>query len=96
MGFFAGAVIYKGGEQAQQNAAEHAGIHSLDAQHHGLACAVQAGKRIRLRQQAQLGQRYIARCQVDKIAHQGDERRLMLFPLCQRRRKPGAEQHAQI
>lgn len=58
-------------KQAQQNAAEHAGIHSLDAQHHGLACAVQAGKRIRLRQQAQLGQRYIARCQVDKIAHQG-------------------------
>lgn len=46
--------------------------------------------------QAQLGQRYIARCQVDKIAHQGDERRLMLFPLCQRRRKTGAEQHAQI
>ena len=57
---------------------------------------LQAGKRIRLRQQAQLGQRYIARCQVDKIAHQGDERRLMLFPLCQRRRKTGAEQHAQI
>ena len=96
VGFFAGAVIHKGGEQAQQNAAEHAGVHSLDAQHHGLACAVQAGKRIRLRQQAQLGQRYIARCQVDKIAHQGDERRLMLFPLCQRRRKTGAEQHAQI
>ena len=96
VGFFAGAIIHKGGEQAQQNAAEHAGVHSLDAQHHGLACAVQAGKRIRLRQQAQLGQRYIARCQVDKIAHQGDERRLMLFPLCQRRRKTGAEQHAQI
>ena len=83
-------------QKTHQNAAEHAGIHSLDAQHHGLACAVQAGKRIRLRQQAQLGQRYIARCQVDKITHQGDERRLMLFPLCQRRRKTGAEQHAQI
>ena len=83
MGFFTGAVIHMGRQQAQQHAAEYAGIHGLDAQHTGLACTVQAGQAVRLRQQAQLGKGDIAGGEIDEVAHQRNERRLMLFLLCQ-------------
>ena len=83
MGFFTGVVIHMGCQQAQQHAAEHAGIHGLDAQHAGLACTVQAGQAVRLRQQAQLGKGDIAGGEIDEVAHQCNERRLMLFLLCQ-------------
>ena len=96
VGLFTGAVIHMGRQQAQQHAAEYAGIHGLDAQHAGLACTVQAGQAVRLRQQAQLGKGDIAGGEIDEVAHQRNERRLMLFLLCQRRRKPGAEQHAEV
>jgi len=72
-----------GCQQAQQHAAEHAGIHGLDAQHTGLARTVQAGQAVRLRQQTQLGKGNIAGGEIDEIAHQRNERRLMLFLLCQ-------------
>ena len=42
VGFFAGAVIHKGGEQAQQNAAEHAGIDH--AFFHGVLHVLQTGQ----------------------------------------------------
>lgn len=52
VGLFTGVVIHMGRQQAQQHTAEYAGIHGLDAQHAGLACAIQAGQAVRLRQQA--------------------------------------------
>ena len=83
VGLFTGVVIHMGRQQAQQHAAEHAGVHGLDAQHTGLACTVQAGQAVRLRQQAQLGKGDIAGGEIDEVAHQRNERRLMLFLLCQ-------------
>ena len=85
-----------GREQAQHHTAEYAGIHGLDTQHHSLPRTVQTGEAVRLGQQAKLRQGNIACREIDKIAHQGNERRLMFFPRCQYRRNANAEQHTEV
>ena len=96
MGDIAGAVEDAAHRKAQQNAAEHAGVHGLDAQHGGLARTVQSGEGVRLGQLPQRGQGDVARREVDQIAHQGNEPGLVLFLLSQRRRNADAEQHAEV
>ena len=96
VGDIAGAVEDAAHRKAQQNAAEHTGVHGLDAQHGGLARTVQSGEGVRLGQLPQRGQGDVARREVDQIAHQGDEPGLVLFLLSQRRRNADAEQHAEV
>lgn len=76
---FTGAVVHPAADQTQQDAAEHAHIHRLDAEHGGLTGAVQTHHRISLGQHAQLGQRDVAGGQVHKVAHQADDGSLLLW-----------------
>ena len=58
---FTGAVVHPAADQTQQDAAEHAHIHRLDAEHGGLTGAVQTHQRISLGQHTQLITSWIIR-----------------------------------
>lgn len=95
-GAFAGAVKDPRRYKPQQDAAEYAGVHGLDAQHGGLAGTGQAGQAVGLCQQAQLIQGHIAGRERNKIAHQGDQPRLMFIPPGQRGGNADAEQYTEV
>ena len=91
-----GVVVDPAHGQPQHHAAQHAQVHGLDAQHGGLAGAVQAAETGRVRQEIMLDQAGVTGCETEQAAHQGDERGLLLFPLGQHRRDAHAEQQAEI
>ena len=93
---FTGAVVHPAADQAQQDAAEHAHIHRLDAEHGGLTGAVQTHQRVSLGQHAQLGQGDVAGGQVHKVAHQADDGSLLLVLFGQRRCDAHAEHQAEV
>ena len=93
---FTGAVVHPAADQAQQDAAEHAHIHRLDAEHGGLTGAVQTHHRVRLCQHTQLGQGDVAGGQVHKVAHQADDGSLLLVLFGQRRCNAYAEHQAEV
>ena len=93
---FTGAVVHPAADKTQQDAAEHAHIHRLDAEHGGLTGAVQTHHRISLGQHAQLGQRDVAGGQVHKVAHQADDGSLLLVLFGKRRCDAHAEHQAEV
>ena len=93
---FTGAVVHPAADQTQQDAAEHAHIHRLDAEHGGLTGAVQTHHRVSLGQHTQLGQGDVAGGQVHKVAHQADDGSLLLVLFGQRRCDAHAEHQAEV
>ena len=93
---FTGAVVDPAAHQAQQDAAKHAHIHRLDAEHGGLAGAVQAHEGVGLGQHTQLGQGDVAGGQVHKVAHQADDGSLLLVLFGKRRCDAHAEHQAEV
>ena len=90
------SVALAAADQTQQDAAEHAHIHRLDAEHGGLTGAVQTHQRVSLGQHTQLGQGDIAGGQVHKIAHQADDGSLLLVLFGKRCCDAHAEHQAEV